>query len=73
MKHTPLPADVLRALLECERAPGWNNRRPDVRRFILSGNFGRDCTLYAVPFRRWAYRRIEQQAAQWRREQEMSA
>ena len=61
------------ALAEADRAPGWNNRRPDVRRFTLPGNFGHDCTLYVVPFRRWAYRRIEQQAAQWHREQERSA
>lgn len=74
MKSKPLPDDVLRALAECNRAPGWNNRNPNVRRFTLPGNFGRTCTLYVVPFRRWAYRRIEQQAAQWHREQEgMSA
>ena len=73
MKSKTLPDEVTAALAEADRAPGWNNRRPDVRRFTLPGNFGRDCTLYVVPFRRWAYRRIEQQAAQWHRERELSA
>lgn len=73
MKSKPLPPDVLRALLDCDRTPGWNNRRPDVRRFTLPGKFGRECTLYVVPFRRWAYRRTEQQAAQWQHEQGQTA
>ena len=64
-----LPDDVLRALLECDRAPGWNNRSRDVRQFQLTGLYGRDCALYVVPFRRWAYRRQEQQAAAWQAEQ----
>ncbi len=73
MKRTPLSNDVLRALRDADRAPGWNNRNPDIGRFTLTGSFGRDCTLYVVPFRRWAYRRVEQQAAQWRHEQGLTA
>jgi hypothetical protein len=62
-----LPDDVLRALAEADRAPGWNNRSRAVRSFALMGNFGRGCTLHVVPFRRWAYRRQElATAAYWR-------
>ena len=57
-----LPNDVLRALANADRSPGWNNRRGDVQRFALER-----CTLYVVPFRRWAYRRMERQAQAWRR------
>lgn len=57
-----LPRVVLAALSAADRSPGWNNRPRDVRRFKLG-----HCTLYVVPFRRWAYRRQEQQAAAWRR------
>jgi hypothetical protein len=56
-----LPDDVLHALAQADRSPGWNNRRADVQRFDL----GR-CTLYVVPFRCWAYRRMERQAQAWR-------
>lgn len=56
---------VLRALTEASRAPGWNNRSREIRRFILPGNFGRDCTLYVVPYRRFAYHRQELGAACW--------
>ena len=63
-----LPDEVMAALELTQRAPGWNNRNGDVLRFELAGGFGHGCALYVVPFRRWAYRRIEQQAAQWRRE-----
>lgn len=49
---------VLGALAAANRSPGWNNRSRDVRRFDLGA-----CTLYVVPFRRWAYRRLEQQTA----------
>ena len=59
-----LPDDVVKALREADRAPGWNNRSRDVRRFALG-----DCLLYVVPFRRFAYRRIELQAEAWHREQ----
>ena len=63
---TKLPDDALRALAEAGRAPGWNNRSRDVRRFDLAGGFGHGCTLYVVPFRRWAYRRQElASAAYW--------
>jgi hypothetical protein len=63
---TKLPDDVLRALVNAERGPGWNNRSPEVQRFELGA-----CVLYVVPFRRWAYRRIEREAqalqAKWAR------
>ncbi len=64
-----LSEDVLSALEQTKRAPGWNNRPRDVRRFAVAGDCGRGCTLYVVPFRRWAYRRMEQQAAAWQAEQ----
>lgn len=57
-----LPVEVLRALTEADHAPGWNNRSRTIRRFNISGDFGRGCTLYVVPFRRFAYRRHEQAA-----------
>jgi len=50
------------ALDAANRKPGWNNRPREVQKFELES-----CTLYVVPFRRWAYRRQEQQtAAYWR-------
>lgn len=55
-----LPADVLAALAAADRSPGWNNRPCDVRRFELGG-----CALYVVPFRRFAYHRMERQTAAW--------
>jgi len=55
-----LPADVLVALAAAGRTPGWNNRPRDVQLFDLG-----HCALYVVPFRRWAYRRQEQQTAAW--------
>ena len=61
--------DVLRALAEADRAPGWNNRARTVRRFDVPGGFGHGCVLYVVPFRRWAYRRQEQATAAYWREQ----
>lgn len=64
-----LSDDVHAALEQTKRAPGWNNRPRDVRQFAIAGDYGRGCTLYVVPFRRWAYRRIEQQAAAWQAEQ----
>ena len=51
---------VLAALAAAGRSPGWNNRPRDVQRFDLG-----HCALYVVPFRRWAYRRQEQQTAAW--------
>ena len=65
MKRSALPHDVALALAQADRSPGWNNRSRDVRRFKLG-----ECVLYVVPFRRWAYRRTEQHAAQWHREHE---
>lgn len=61
--------DVLRALSESDRAPGWNNRSRDVRVFWIPGDYGRDCTLYVVPYRRWAYRRQERATADYWRAQ----
>ena len=69
MKRIPLPADLLRALAEADRAPGWNNRHRDVRRFDLPGCYGESCRVFVVPFRRWANRRQEHAAEQWQREQ----
>jgi hypothetical protein len=71
MKDTRLAPDVLRALAEAARTPGWNNRSRDVKRFDLAHPFGlTPCTLYVVPVRRWAYRRRERQAEAWRSQQE---
>jgi hypothetical protein len=67
MKTQTLPIEVRMALAQADRAPGWNNRSRDVRRFDLAGGLGHSCTLYVVPFRRWAYRREElASAACWR-------
>jgi len=68
MKAEKLPDEVVRALAEADRGPGWNNRRRDIRRFDLPARFCEACTLYVVPFRRWANRRTELRAEQWRRE-----
>lgn len=57
-----LPVEILRALADAGHAPGWNNRPRAIRRFAIAGDFGRGCTLYVVPFRRFAYRRQEQAA-----------
>jgi hypothetical protein len=62
-----LPDDVRDALAQAARAPGWNNRSRDIRRFELVGPHGEACALYVVPFRRWAYRRTELRAAEWHR------
>ena len=61
MKRIPLSSDLLRALSDANRSRGWNTRPDTVRLFELGA-----CVLYVVPFRRWAYRRIERQAAEWR-------
>jgi hypothetical protein len=55
-----LPSAVTAALTAADRSPGWNNRARDVQRFDVG-----TCALYVVPYRRWAYRRQEQQAAAW--------
>ena len=60
MKRTRLPNEVLAALEAAAYTPGWNNRPRTVRRFELGA-----CTLYVVPFRCWARRRQEKQAAAW--------
>lgn len=61
--------EVQKALKAANRSPGWNNRPRDVRRFVLAGHYGADCTLYVVPFACWAYRRRDRIAAAWRAEQ----
>ena len=55
-------ADVSNALTVTQRSPGWNNRKPDIQRVQLG-----TCTLLAVPYRRWAWRRHEQRVAAQRR------
>ena len=61
--HTlTLPHDVTAALVATHRSPGWNNRSSDVQRFVVGA-----CTLYVVPYRRWAYRRQERLTVEWRR------
>ena len=70
MKPT-LPENVLTALANAERSPGWNNRRRDVQRFTLPNCYGHaPCELVIVPFARWAYRRQEKAAAAWRAQRE---
>jgi hypothetical protein len=49
--------EVLRALANADRKPGWNSRDGTIRRFDIDG-----CALYVVPFKRWAYRRVELKA-----------
>jgi len=66
MKRHPLPAEAVQALKAADRTPGWNVRRRDVIRFDLAGPCGTSCALYVVPFARWAYRRRERMAAEWR-------
>jgi len=53
---------VSNALSVTERSPGWNNRKPDIQRVQLGA-----CTLLAVPYRRWAWRRYELRVAETRR------
>lgn len=50
------------ALSVTQRSPGWNNRKPDIVRVQLGA-----CTLLAVPYRRWAWRRYELRVAETRR------
>lgn len=69
MKTQTLPIEVRTALAEADRAPGWNNRRREIRRFELAGHWGEPCTLYVVPFRCWANRRQELASAAYLREQ----
>ena len=52
------------ALAVTQRSPGWNNRKPDIQRVQLGA-----CTLLAVPYRRWAWRRYEQRVAAQRRKE----
>ena len=59
-RNTRLDPNVLVALAAADRAPGWNNRPRDVQRFMVG-----TCALYVVPYRRWVYRRQEQQTAAW--------
>jgi hypothetical protein len=59
-RKTRLSPRVVAALAAADRSPGWNNRPREVQRFDVG-----TCTLYVVPYRRWAYRRQEQQTAAW--------
>ena len=52
------------ALSITQRSPGWNNRKPDIVRVQLDA-----CTLLAVPYRRWAWRRYELKIADARRQE----
>lgn len=67
-KRIDLWTEVQCALANAQRSPGWNNRSRDVHSFNLAGNFGHGCTLYVVPFRRWAYRRQELATAVYTRD-----
>lgn len=67
--NAKLSDDVVAAIEQAKRTPGWNNRARTVRRFNVPGGFGHGCVLYVVPFRRWAYRRQEQATAAYWREQ----
>jgi hypothetical protein len=53
---------ISNALAVTKRSPGWNNRKPDIQRVKLGA-----CTLLAVPYRRWAWRRYELRVAETRR------
>lgn len=60
-----VPSNALsNALAVTQRSPGWNNRKPDIQRVQLGA-----CTLLAVPYRRWAWRRYEQRVAAQRRKE----
>jgi hypothetical protein len=59
-RKSKLSPAVLAALDAADCSPGWNNRPRHVRRFDVG-----TCTLYVVPYRRWVYRRQEQQTATW--------
>lgn len=52
---------VSNALDVTRRSPGWNSRKPDIVRVKLGA-----CTLLAVPYRRWAWRRYELRVAEAR-------
>ena len=55
---------VSNALTVTQRSPGWNNRKPDIQRIQVGA-----CTLLAVPYRRWAWRRYELRVAEQRRKE----
>lgn len=61
---TKLPNDVLVALEQAKRGPGWNNRKPEVRCFDLESRWGEEpCRLLVVPavaFTRNAERRRDE-------------
>jgi hypothetical protein len=56
------------ALAVTERSPGWNNRKPGIVRIQLG-----HCTLLAVPYRRWAWRRYELRVAESRSQEVQAA
>jgi hypothetical protein len=62
-KTRPAVRDAVgNALSVTQRSPGWNSRKPDIVRVQLGY-----CTLLAVPYRRWAWRRYELRVAATRR------
>lgn len=54
--------DIERVLSMAGRGPGWNSRACIVRTIDLG-----TCTLYVVPFRCWANRRLDKEARIGRR------
>ena len=69
MTHTMRSPELVEALAGCERGPGWNRRRREVRKFIVGGKYGVNCTLFCVPAACWVYRRQQQHMEAWQREQ----
>lgn len=61
MMASKITPEIRAALTAADRAPGWNMRAGTIRRFDLGA-----CTLFVVPYRRWANRRHEQHAQEWR-------
>jgi len=54
-RTTTLPDHIVEAIAAADRRPGWNNRPEAIQRFDVDG-----CSIYVVPYRRWAWRRFEQ-------------
>ena len=61
MKATKITPEIRAALAAADRARGWNMRDATIRRFDVG-----ECTLFVVPFRCWANRRLQQHAEAWR-------
>ena len=69
MNSTPREREILDALADCTRTPGWNMRRREIRRFTVGGKYGAPCTLICVPAAFWVFHRAQAQADAWQREQ----